>query len=259
MKNDALRSCTLDELVIDDEATFSSLPLYGALKGALQDAGHTFLVLPAGKTPRWDRALFLNLTFWGGGRDVLCDHRISADVVTHVAWHHLAARHFAKDGALSTAALFAGEAIASAFDAYLVGALLRAGAASTFLETQVPAMAQTAEEAGLSSKAFARLLSSMADDPVRAFEDLRQLLVDVTAALYDCGGPEDGHAVLLRFSRHRFAPLLHRFELSNWVLWARAFRRGGVDEVNDVDVSAFDAALRKADDALQLLTTAWLP
>lgn len=257
---DALVMRTLDQLIIDDEPAFTALPLYSALKGVLVDAGYQFFVLPPSKTPRWDRALLLNLTFWGGGRDVLTDEHVSADVVTHVAWHHLAAQHFKKNGALSVDALFAGEAIASAFDAYLVGGLLRIGgdvSSSSFLETQVPAMAQTAEEAGLSAKGFEKLLSIIADDPVRAFEDLRQLLVDVTAALFACVAPEDGHGVLQRFSRHRYAALLHRFELSNWVLWARAW--SGQRAAVDVDVRAFDAALRAAPDPLALLTSSWLP
>lgn len=263
MSSDALVTRTLDELIIDDEDAFAVLPLYQALKAVVVDDGVTFAVLPASKTSRWDRALFLNLTYWGGGTDVLADDRVNADVVCHVAWHHLAARAFVRDGVLSKDALFFGEAVASAFDAWLVGALLAGGAdetSSSFLETQVPAMAQTAEEAGLSQKAFEKLLSTVAADPGRAFEDLRQLLVDVTGALFPCRTPDEGLAVLQRFSRHRFAPLLHRFELSNWVLWARAWGAGagaGVDV--DDGVRGFDAALRAAGDPIGLLAASWLP
>ncbi len=259
MSSDRLVTRKLDELIIDDEACFDDISLYAVLKRVVVDDRVDFAVLPASKTSRWDRSLFLNLTYWGGGRDVLADDHINADVVCHVAWHHLAARAFAKSGALSKDALFFGEAVASSFDLFLTGALLTAGhdaSSSSFLETQVPAMAATAEEAGLSTKAFEKLLSTVADDPGRAFEDLRQLLVDVTAALFPCRTPDEGLAVLQRFSRHRMAPLLHRFELSNWVLWARAW--GAAVDVDD-GVAAFDAALRAAPDPLGHLTASWMP
>ena len=68
-----------------------------------------------------------------------------ADVVAHAAWHYLAARALAPAAgrSLSVDALFLGEAIASAFDVYLVGRLLGHAPRSTFLETQVPAMAES--------------------------------------------------------------------------------------------------------------------
>jgi len=251
----------LDDLIIDDEDAFASLPVYQALKAVLVDDGYRFSV-PAGVHGRWDRALVLNLTFWGGGSDVLPDPRISADVVTHVAWHHLAARAFAAatGGPLSVDALFMGEAIASAFDLYLVGRLMARPAKappSSFLETQVPAMAETADAAGLSARKFEKLLQGIAADPDQAFEDLRCLLFDVSTALVGCVAVHDGLAVLERFGSHRFAPLLHRFELSNWVLWARAWAADRL--APDATVRAVDAAMRQAPSSIDWMTTTWLP
>ncbi len=251
----------LDELIIDDEVAFASLPHYQALKAVLVDDGYRFAV-PHGVAGRWDRALVLNLTFWGGGSDVLPDPRISADVVTHVAWHHLAARAFAPAGGgpLSVDALFAGEAIASAFDLYLMGRLMARPAKaprSSFLETQVPAMAETADAAGLSARKFERLLQGIAQDPDQAFEDLRCLLFDVSTALMACVAVGDGLAVLERFGSHRFAPLLHRFELSNWVLWARAWASDRL--APDATVRSVDAALRASASSVDWLTATWLP
>ena len=258
----SLEDKTIDDLSIDDEASLRHVALYADLKEVLRRAEYRFRVLPETAPARWDRALFLNLTFWGsrGGGDVLVDDHIAADVVAHVAWHHLAASAFAREdapyAAPSAAALFLGEAIASAFDVYLVGRLLGHAPRSSFLETQVPAMAESADAAGLSAKGFASLLRGVAAAPERAFEDLRELLSDVTSALFACTGADEALAVLAGFEAHRFAPLLHRYELSNWVLYARAYASRTLR--SDRRVVAFDRALRRKKVPLDWLAGEWV-
>lgn len=255
-----LQERTLDELQIDDEAAFGHVGLYADLKDVLLRAKCRFRVLPKTDAQRWDRALFLNLTFWGAndGGDVLVDEVIPADVVTHVAWHHLAARALGDgtDGPLSAPALFLGEAIASAFDVYLVGRLLGHSPDSTFLAGQVSAMADSAHETGLSADAFEDLLRGVADDPERAFEDLRQLLFEATSALLLCTGADDALATLCRFDAHRFAPLLHHYELSNWILYARAYAKREVPSGDRA--RAVDRALRDSPVALDWLVKNWV-
>ncbi len=250
--------CTLDELEIEDEASFRHVALYADLKAVLRRAAYSFRVLPPASEGRADHALLLNLTFWGAdtGGDILCDRYLEADVVTHVAWHHLAARALAVPGrAMSVDALFVGEAIASAFDAYLVGRLLGHAPDSTFLETQVPRMAEAAEAAGLSAAGFERLVRRMAADPDRAFGELYALLVDATSALYSSADAESALAALTTFDGHPFAPLLHRYEVSNWVLYARAYG----DPAPDPRAREVDGALRTAPLALDWLSQHWLP
>ena len=246
----------LDDLVIDDEASFRHVGLYGDLKEILRRDGYEFRLLPASSEGRWDRALLLNLTFWasGDGGDVLVDEHLSADVVAHVAWHHLAS--LALPSPPSAEALFLGEAIASAFDVYLVGRLLGHAPRSTFLASQVPAMAEAAGAAGLSADGFEALLERIAGDPERAFEELRELLYDATNALFACSAATDGLNALAAFDGHPFAALLHHYELSNWVLYARAYvgRAPGPDE----RVRAVDQALRAEGAALAWLTSEWL-
>lgn len=248
----------LDGVTIEDEASFRHVALYRSLKQVVRDSSYRFRVLPRTASPRWDRALFLNLTFWSasGDGDVLVAARLPADVVTHVAWHHLAAKQLATaHGALSTDALFLGEAIASAFDLYLVGRLLGRAPRSSFLATQVSAMAESASAAGMSSAGFAALLADVARDPDGAFEDLRALLFDATTALLRCRSVEQASRVLARHDEHRFAALLHHYELSNWVLYARAHAPGGA---RDRRVRSIDRSLRRADVALDWLVTRWL-
>src|ERR1700709_69802 len=117
----AFSSVALDALIIDDEAAFSTMPLYAALKRALAGANHSLLIPAGGAEVSWDRALFLNLTFWSAdaGADVLCNDHIPADVVAHAAWHHVVSHQLqlaAGAGAPTAEALFLAESIASAFD-----------------------------------------------------------------------------------------------------------------------------------------------
>ena len=253
-----LRERTIDELSIRDERSFRHVELYGDLKEVLRRGAYLFRILPEG-AERWDRALLLNLTFWDAeGGDVLEGQSVAADVVTHAAWHHLAALALrpARGARPSIEALFLGESIASAFDVYLVGRLLSQAPRSSFLETQVPALANAASEAGLSKGAFQRLLQDIAAGPERAFADLRSLLFDVTLALFECKNADEAHAVLVRFEAHRFAPFLHHYELSNWVLYGRAMARAG--RRPDRRARAIERMLRIGQMPLAWLASHWI-
>jgi hypothetical protein len=250
---------TLDELTIEDQNSFRHVALYADLETVLRRARYPFRVLPEALLGRADRALLLNLTFWvvDEGGDVLESDTLPADVVAHAAWHHLAAKALGVmpgGAAPSVEGLFLGEAIASAFDVYLVGRLLGHAKSSTFLETQVPAMAEAAESAGLAEEDFEAMLEGIAADPERAFTELRELLFDATSALFACTTIEAGCEALARFDGHRFASLLHRYELSNWVLYARAYG----DAKPDARARAIDAKLRAEKLPLDWLGAEWV-
>ena len=253
----------LDELTITDEASFAHVALYLRLKRTLHEAKYPFRVAADGLPLSWDRAVFLNLTFWSAeeGSDVLCESSIPADVVAHVAWHHLASTELARlapeaVGAPCAAALFFGEAIASAFDLYLVGRLLRNVPDSDFIATQVSIMGEAAQQAGLTKAKFEALLESVSLDPERAFEDLRSLLFDVTGALLACTNATEAQGAFERFATHRFESLLHHYELSNWVLYARAY--GASAPAQERAVHELDATLRAAPVALDWLAEHWM-
>ena len=203
---------TIDALTIEDERSFRRVALYADLKRILERDRYRFRIL-SGRGTTWDRALFLNLAFWTpeAGGDILVRPRIAADVVTHVAWHHLATRAFGgRPGAAPTVpSLFMGESIASAFDLYLVGHLLSHAPRSSFLETQIPAMSEAAARAGVGAARFARLLEGIARDPERAFAELRTLLFDASVGLHACKSASDAARVLASFDAHRFGPLIH--------------------------------------------------
>jgi hypothetical protein len=256
-----LRRVRLRDLTIDDADSFRHVGLFGDLATVVEKLGVRFRIL--GPTDSWDRALFLNLTFWGAaeGGDVLVDERLPADVVAHVGWHALAARALLPtEAAPSSDGLFLGEAIASAFDLYLVGRLLGHAPDSSFLETQVPAMAECAEAAGVDEEAFEALLADLVAEPEAAFEDLRRLLFHTTRSLFRCRTVDEAQAVFAEpfVAGHRFASLLHRHELSNWVLYGRAYAADRDAPIDEPRALAVDAALRAAPDAIAWLTEAWV-
>jgi hypothetical protein len=255
-----LRSASLDEVTIDDEAAFVAVALYPRLRDVLRAGGHRFLIPTAGSPASWDRALFLNLTFWNGAdaAEVLSDDRVAADVVAHAAWHRVvsdrlpgsAGRRPSADGMLF------GEAIASAFDLYLVGRLLTEAPGCDFIDSQVPIMGEAAQEAGLSEADFAALLTAVCGDPEQAFEDLRRLLLAAATALLRCGGAIEAQGVLEALGGHRFASLLHHYQLSNWILYARAYGEFGAEV--DPAVTGADLVLRAAPSALGWLAEHWV-
>lgn len=249
-----LEKLGLSDLHIEDERSFAHVGLYEELKRVLKRDGYRFRVLEGAS---WDRVLLLNPTFWDPAEqgDVLCEPTIPADVVAHVAWHHLARRALGP-AAASADALFLAESIASAFDLFLVGRLLGHAPDAMFLETQVSAMAEVAQAAGLDEARFEALLNEVAADPDRAFEELRELLFDAATALVACTGVEDAASALTRFDAHRFGPLLHHYELSNWILYARAHASSAL--APDAIVRELDRALRTAPNALDYLERAWI-
>lgn len=249
------RLAKLDELTIDDRSSFTGVAIYGRLEQILRRSTARFRIPEAGQTLSWDRALFLNLTYWNEdeGADVLCDGHIPADVVAHVGWHEVVRRELARrrsSPSPSAAALFLAEAIASAFDLYLVGRLLERAPDCDFVTTQVPLMADCAAEAGLPEAGFSKLLEEVVRQPERAFEDLRALLFDAATALVACAGVAEAQAALERLADRRFAPLLHHYQLSNWILYARAYAQ---PLAADAVATEVDSALRQAPVSLDWL------
>ena len=165
----ALRSVSLDELTIDDERSFAHVALYGRLKQALRRSGHRFCIPRRARRSSWDRALFLNLTFWSGETAPTCCARstsppTSSPTSPGTTWSAASSRGWRRRrgrAATPADALFFAESIASAFDLYLVGRLLPNAPDSDFITTQVPLMAECAQQAGLSEAAFAALLEEV--------------------------------------------------------------------------------------------------
>ena len=117
-------------------------------------------------------------------------------------------------------------------------------------------MAECAGDAGLPEAGFHALLEEVARAPERAFEDLRALLFDAAGALAACETATAAQAALEGLGARRFASLLHHYQLSNWILYARAYaaRTPGRDAI----VSTLDQTLREAPVSLDWLDQHWL-
>jgi hypothetical protein len=254
----SLRPVPLAELFVRGERAFREVPLYPRLKACLVDDGVLFLVAGEGSQPTsLDRATFLNLTFWHAGvqADVLVDASIEADVVTHAAWHHAASRALGTGLPPTAAALFLGESVASAFDVYVLGRMLRTGRQTAYLKSQMPLMAAAAADSGCDDDGVEAMFQSMAESPEAAFRDLRELLFDASLELFGCVAIEEAADCLVGFESHRFGSILHHFALSSWVLYARA--HAGAPVAAD-PAMVVDRALRAAPVALDWLETNWL-
>ncbi len=258
MQRSGLQAVGLTELTIEDEASFRHVGLFADLREVLTRDRYEFLVPREPGALSWDRALFLNLSFWedGEAHDVLTDTDLPADVLMHVAWHHLSHRFLAP----SPEAEVLGEAIASAFDLYLVGRLLGHAPDSTFLATQVPRMGEVAEAAGLEEEDFERLLGEIAEDPDRAFEDLRSLLFEATTRLYRVESTREAFDVLRSFDEHRLAPILHHYELSTWVTRTRSSATGGraPETRGGADATRVHTSLSRAESSVAWLEREWV-
>jgi hypothetical protein len=247
----------LSDLNIDDERAVSRVLLYPMLKQVLIDDEVTFRVLPAsgkGAAAAWQQALLLNLVHWSdGGGDVLVSPRIPADVVCHVAWHHLASRALAPKQQRQTArAMFLAESVASAFDVYLVGQLLQQG---VVLPAGLAAHVDEMTIAWGNQRTATRALNAMANDPGAAFSSLQQLLYGVSVALFEAHSADAAHDALQSWSSHPWSSLLHHYALSTWVLYARA--HGGKDAAMDRRVVAVDQQLQQPN-RLEWLSSQWL-
>jgi hypothetical protein len=250
-----MRQVPLSGLEIEDERAFGHVGLYADLKSVVDRQRLQFAVPDSGELP-WDDVALLNLTYWTPGvADVLTAPRIPADVVAHVAWHHLCARSVP----LGMKANLLGESIASAFDFYLVGRLLGRSPDSAFLETQVPRMAAAAEDAGAEPEALEALLAKAAEEPEQSFEELRELLFDTSVGLVEATSVEAAARVLEQAKERPFGVIIHHYELSNWVLRSRLERaESGSKAAEETEAVAVDRALRESGDAIAWLEEHWV-
>lgn len=247
----------LSELEIDDERSFRHVGIYQELRDAFAAMDGAFLVPhEGGPLAHYDAVSLLNLAFWNpdGVAEVLVEPRLTADQVAHNAWHALAHRALGRNARSADGMLLA-EAVASAFDLYLVGRLIGHAPSSEFLETQVPAMCDAAMAAGLDEAGFEALLQQSAAEPERSFESLRQLLFDTATKLARARDADAAAEILAGAATHPMAPLLYHYELTTWVLYARAY---ATSVEPNPEVRALDEALRVAPDAIAWLEHHWL-
>jgi hypothetical protein len=85
---------------------------------------------------------------------------------------------------------------------------------------------------------------------------MRQLLLDAATGLLSCTDGAAADSLLEGFAGHRFESLLHHYQLSNWILYARA--HAAPPSASDAAIADLDATLRAAPIALDWLADHWL-
>ena len=227
------------------------IPVVEALLTRLADDRVRFLVPARGRAGEGTTD-FLNRTFWTSAGDVLASREAPVDVLAHAAWHHVvraAAPKASVEGALI------GEAIASAFDLYLVGAALRVAPDAELLATQVPRLAEAAADGGMKERAFATVLKDAARDPERIFGELYALLADAGLKLARVDDPMLAARVVDTLAARRLGPLLFHYDVSGWLLHARAH---ATTRAADPAARAIDRTIRRAKRPITALADALL-
>jgi hypothetical protein len=250
-----VKRLAFSELTVEDEASFSHVGLYADLVAIARRDDLRFAIAGDERRPGAQRALLLNLLFWEPRTaDVLASDSLPADVVMHVVWHHVVAKHLPPGGLSDLLA----ESIASAFDVYLVGRLLGHRPDSEFLATQVPRMADAALDAGMSEQGFEELLESTSRDPEGAFEAVRALLFEAACALTEVGSLDDADARLASFESRPFGALLHHFEVPTWVLRTRLSQAREDTKGRDREALALHTELASSKRSLDWLEQHWV-
>lgn len=215
------------------------IPVVEALLARLARDRVRFLVPARGRASE-GATDFLNRTFWTSAGDVLASREAPVDVLAHAAWHHVV-RAAAPRATVESALV--GEAIASAFDLYLVGAALRVAPDADLLATQVPRLSEAAADGGMGARAFATVLKDAARDPEKVFGELYALLADAALKLAAVDDPVRAAHVVDALATRRLGPLLFHYDVSGWLLHARAHAttRGA-----DAAARAIDRTIRRA-------------
>lgn len=248
----------LGDLEIVDDELLQAVPHYDVLKAVVAASGVAFRVMPEEASARSDQALLLNVVFWDASLvdDVIERPAVGAYSLPHIAWHYLASRELRRAGsaALSVDAQILGEAIASAFDLFTLGHLLRAAPTHALTKALVDGVQGPALAAGRSLDVLRGLLAGVRDEPEAAFADLRELLFVATRALYDAETSSDAFEVLQQVDEHPLGCVFFRHRVADWLLQIRASK--GAAE--DPETQAFAAALGEQPAPIAWLLERWL-
>lgn len=204
------------QLIDADIYTRAAIPLLEPAKTLLKRKNVQAAVLEG----QVGRARLVNLLAWDPSDhlEYLDNNSIEADQVLHFAMHQLAEHTW---GSARAVDLITAEALASAVDIYLLGKLAEAGEEPGFLIDTLDSWGffyeQYADEDRLK-----QLLQNMIDDPFASFQRLTRFLIKATLPLLRLN---DGTALskhLAECEAEDFYPLLHHYNVTNWVLAVRA-------------------------------------
>ena len=210
MKPEAL---ALSDLAIDEADAFrrAGIDLLDAALPLLKN--HRFIV-----TPGKGLARLADLLNWRAG--ALCEHidrrGVSADQVIHFAIHHVLDQNLEEN---HPGAVLLAECLASASDLYLLGKLSQAGEETAFLSDTIESMCSYYEMYAAEPDHLEQFFAAFLENPFETMVETACFLFHFGAAFLKS---EPDLAVLTRFSENARYPLVHHYNLTNWILTIRA-------------------------------------
>lgn len=141
-----------------------------------------------------------------------------ADQVIHAAMHHFSDACFGSDTAQT---MLFGECLASAIDFYLLGKILAARIETDFVIDTIDSLASYYEQYG-DPEQLQTILETASAEPYPTFIQIASYLYQAVAPLLNARDPHTISQHLLKAQDHPYWPLLHHYNIGNWVLTLRA-------------------------------------
>lgn len=205
---------TLQELEIFEQDAFkrADIKLLDLSLHLLKD--HRMAVIPHST----GLARLVNLLHWDASENLeyLDGEGVLADQIIHFAVHHVMNRFNQCNTAKGM--LFA-ECMASAADVYLVGKLSQAGEETDFLQDTLESFSTYYEMYAVDETHLELMLSTILEQPFKAMMDLANYLFQFGSALL---GAQPDLEKLIQLQEHFSYPLVHHYNISNWILTIRS-------------------------------------
>ena len=165
-------------------------------------------------------ARIANLLLWeaGKGQEFIDGHGIYADQLIHSAIHQLLEHVLGSKHPLNM--LFA-ECLASASDIYLLGKLSQAGQETDFLHDTLESYGSYYELYAHQDEDFVTTLNAIRRKPFETMIALADYLFEFCEPLLYPQTVRDSTLPLVMAERCHFYPLVHHYNISNWILTIR--------------------------------------
>jgi hypothetical protein len=176
-------------------------------------ANHRFAVIAEGR----GMARLLNLLCWdaASGTEFLDDQEMPADQAIHMAIHQVIERDL---GSTTPEHMLLAETIASASDLYLLGKLAKAGEETAFVTETMESFSFYYETYAAKAEHLETLLQAVLTSPFMAMSQVADFLFETGLLLFQ---PLSNAEALRACTAHAFYPLIHHYNITNWIMAIR--------------------------------------
>jgi len=212
----------IEAIEIDDRDAYGKVALDGLLEAAsatLDRAGVRVVVTERGR----GTARLANLLCWQvqANLELADDAVLSGDQIIHFALHHLADQQMGHED--PRALLFA-ETLASSADILLLGSLASLEPEPDFVVETMESFAYYYDLYAGSEEVLARVLTRIVDDPFAMMRAVCLFLYAAAEPLLSASDLATTLSHLDRLVEDDLYPLVHHYNMTNWILAIRAAR-----------------------------------